>query len=133
MDQDRESEDAIFNGYIYTIKTPQFNLVNRSQNGKGCDFKQETSEYRGNICFIPTKGYCFVKCLNFIAGEDCEDQYLNFLRKEKRRSDTMTKARIQPFCWANNISIGYIDGTRVFLDWLRVEIMLCFYTVNIFV
>ena len=26
----------------------------------------------------------------------------------------MTKARIQPFCRANNINLGYVDGTRVF-------------------
>ena len=26
----------------------------------------------------------------------------------------MTRARIQPFCRANNINIGYFDGTRVF-------------------
>ena len=27
----------------------------------------------------------------------------------------MTKARIQPFCRANNINLGYFDGERVFL------------------
>ena len=26
------------------ISTPQFSLVNRSQNGNGCDFKHEISE-----------------------------------------------------------------------------------------
>ena len=26
----------------------------------------------------------------------------------------MTIARIQPFCRANNIDLGYFDGTRVF-------------------
>ena len=29
VDQDYESDDAIFNGYIYEIDTPQFNIVNR--------------------------------------------------------------------------------------------------------
>ena len=28
IDQDYKSEDSIFNGYIYKIDTPQFNLVN---------------------------------------------------------------------------------------------------------
>ena len=50
IDQDCESEDAIFNGYIYKINTPQFNLVNRSQYGNGCDFKHESIEYRGIKC-----------------------------------------------------------------------------------
>ena len=67
IDQDYESEDAIFNGHIYKINTPQFNLVNRSQYGNGCGFKNEIIEYRGNNCFIPTKGYCFVKCINFLT------------------------------------------------------------------
>ena len=106
--------DAIFNGYIYKFNTPQFNLVNRSQCGNGCDFKHEIFEYRGNNCFIPTKGYCFVKCVNFITGEDYKQQYLDYIRNEKRRSSIMTKARIQPFCRANNNNLGYFDGTRVF-------------------
>ena len=107
-DQDYESEDAIFNGYIYKINTPQFNLVNRSQYGNGSDFKHGIIEYRGN------KGYCFVECINFITGEDYKEQYLESIRNEKRRSKVMTMARIQPFCRANNIKIEYFDGIRVF-------------------
>ena len=37
--KDYESEDSIFNGYIYKINTSQFNLVNRSQYGNCFDFK----------------------------------------------------------------------------------------------
>ena len=55
IDVDYDSEDSIFNGYIYKINTPQFNKVNRSQYGNGCDFKHEIIKYRGNNCFIPTK------------------------------------------------------------------------------
>ena len=44
---------------------PQFNKVKRSQYGNGCDFKHEIIEYRGKNCYIPTKGYCFVNCINF--------------------------------------------------------------------
>ena len=33
---------------------------------------------------------------------------------KKKRSITMTKARIQPFCKANNNNLGYFDGIRVF-------------------
>ena len=70
IDQDYDSEDAIFNGYIYELDTPQFKKVIRSQNGNGCDFKHEIIEYRGSNCFIPTKGYCFIKSFNFSTGED---------------------------------------------------------------
>ena len=34
---------------------------------------------------------------------------------EKSRSNVMTMARIQPFCRAIIINLGYFDGTRVFL------------------
>ena len=106
IDKGYDAEDAIFNGYIYKLNTPQFNKVNRSQYGNGCDFKHEIIEYRGNNCFIPTKGYCFVKCVNFLTGEDYKEKYLDFIRNEKRRSNIMTKARIQPFCRANSINLG---------------------------
>ena len=114
IDQDYESEDSIFNVYVYKNNTTQINLVNRSKYGNGYDFKHEIIEYGGTNCFIPTKGYCFVKCNNFLTGEDYKQQYLDFMRNEKRRSNIMTMARIKSFCRANNINLGYWDGTRVF-------------------
>ena len=114
IDQDYDSEDAIFNGYIYKINTLKFNKVNRSQYGNGCSFDKIIVEYRGNNCYIPTKGYCFVKCINFITGQDYKEQYLDFIRNEKKRSNIMTKSRIQPFCRANNIDLGYYNNDRVF-------------------
>ena len=114
IDEGCDAEDAIFNVYVYKINTPHFNKVNRSQYGIGCDYKHEIIEYKGNICFIPTKGYCFVKWVNFLTGRDYKEQYLDFIRNEKRRSNIMTKARIQPFCRANNNNLGYFDGYGVF-------------------
>ena len=114
IDQDYDSEDAIFNGYIYKLDTPIFNKVNRSHYGNGCTFDKIIIEYCGNNCYIPTKGYCFVKCLNFLTDRDYKQQYLDFIRNEKRRSNIMTKARIQPFCRANNINVGFFDGDGVY-------------------
>ena len=51
-----DAEDAIFNDYIHKLNSPQFNKVNRSQYGNGCDFKHEIIEYGGRNCFIPTTG-----------------------------------------------------------------------------
>ena len=113
MDQDYDSEDAIFNGYIYKINTPHFNKVIRSHYGNGCSFDRKTIEHRGNNCYIPTKGYCFVKCIIFLTGRDYKQQYIDFIRNEKRRSNIMTKARIQPFCRANKINLGYYNDDRV--------------------
>ena len=97
IDEGYDAEDAIFNGYIYKLNTPQFNKVNRSQYGNGCDFKHEIFDYQRNDCFIPTKGYCFVKCVNYLTGEDYKEQYLDFIRSEQIRSNIVTKAHIQPF------------------------------------
>ena len=119
--QDYEAENAIVIGYDYKIDTPHFNLVKRSKYGNGCDFKHEITEYRGNICFIPTKCYCFVKCINFLTGKDYKKQYSDFIRNERERSNIMTMARIQPFCRANNLISGYFDGTRVFPTSVTVE------------
>ena len=44
IDEGFDAEEAIFKGYIYKVDTPQFNLVNRSQHGNGCDFKQQIIE-----------------------------------------------------------------------------------------
>ena len=61
IDEGYDADDCIFNGYIYKINTTQFNKINRSQYGNGCSFDKIIVEYRGNNCFIPAKGYCFVK------------------------------------------------------------------------
>ena len=114
IDQDYDSEDAIFNGYIYKLNTPQFIKVNRSQYGNGCSFDKIIVEYRGNNCYIPTKGYCFVKCINYLTGQDYKQEYLDFIRNEKRRSNIMTMARIQPCLKKLGIDLGYYNGERVF-------------------
>ena len=92
IDQDNDSEDTIFNGYIYKFNTPQFNRINRSQYGNGCSFDKIIIEYQGNNCFIPTKRYCFTKCINYLTGQDYKQQYLDFIRNEKRRCNIKTMA-----------------------------------------
>ena len=114
IDERYDAEFVIFNGDIYKINTLIFNKVNRSQYGNGCDFKHEFIEYKGNNYFIPTKGFCFVKCINYLTGQDYKEKKLDFIRSEQRRSNIMTKARIQPFCRANNNNLGCYNGDRVF-------------------
>ena len=114
IDQDYDAEDAIFNGSIYKLNTPQFNKVNRSHYGNGCSFDKINIEYRGNNCFIPTKGYCFIKCISYLTDQDYKREYLDFIRNEKRRSNIMTMARIQPCLKKLGIDLGYYNGERVF-------------------
>ena len=83
IDEGYDAEDAIFNGDFYKINTPQFKKVNRSQYANGCSFVKIIVECRGNNCYIQTKGYCFVKCVNLLTGQDYKQQYLDFIRNEK--------------------------------------------------
>ena len=107
-----DSEDVIFTGWLYKLNTPEFKKVNRSQYGRGTDFKQDIVEYIGNNCYIPTSGNCFVKCINYFK-KDYTEEFLTFIQTEQRRSNVMASARVQPFCRKHNINIGCYDGFRV--------------------
>ena len=56
IDEGYDAEDAICNGYIYKLNTPQFKKRNRIQYGNGCDFKHQIKDYFGKNCCIPTNG-----------------------------------------------------------------------------
>ena len=64
IDNDYDSEDVTFGGYVYKLNKFQFNRKHRSQYGRGTIFKQDIVEYTGNECYIPTSGNCFIKCIN---------------------------------------------------------------------
>ena len=98
---------------MYNLNTLGFEKVNRSQYARGTDFKQDIVEYIGKSGYIPTSGNCFKKCIKYFTKKDYTQEFLAFIRTEQRRSNVMTSARIQPFCWKYNINIGYYDGFRV--------------------
>ena len=90
IDEWYDSQDAVFRGWIYKINTLQFRRVRRPPFGNGCDFKHAILENCGNICFIPTKGYCFIKCNKFLTGSDYK-KWL-FIWSEDRSSNIITRA-----------------------------------------
>ena len=45
-----------------------------------------------------------------MTGEGYKQQYLDFIRNEKRRSNIKTMVRIKPFCRANNFNLIYFNG-----------------------
>ena len=49
-----------------------------------------------------------------MTDQDYKQHYFDFIRNEKRRSNIMTKARIQPICRANKINLGCFDGNGVY-------------------
>ena len=113
LDQHYDSEDAISNGCFNKKDTLVFNTKNRSQYGNGCDFKHKIVESDGNNCFIPTKVFSFINCINYLAGKEYKQQDLDFLRIERRRFNIVTMVRIQPLCRANTINFGYYNSKEV--------------------
>ena len=49
-----------------------------------------------------------------MTGQGYNEQYLDFMRNEKRRTNILTEARIQPFCRANKNNLCYYNDDRVF-------------------
>ena len=108
-----DSEDVIITGWFYKKNTPEFKKINRSQYGRGTDFKQDIVEYIGNNCYIPTSGNCFIKCITSFTKKDYTEEFLTFIRTEQRRSIVMKSARVKPFCRKHNIKIDCYDGFRI--------------------
>ena len=84
IDVDYHSEDVTFTGYVYNMKTPQFNVVRRRAYGKGTDFMQEIVDYRGHNCCKPTSRMCLIKCTNYFTKKDNTEEFLIFIRSEQK-------------------------------------------------
>ena len=79
IDMDYDSEDSIFTGVFCKSDTPVFNIIFRSKNGKAVDFKNDVTEFKGTNRYIPTKRYCFIKCITYLTGWDHMKTYLEFI------------------------------------------------------
>ena len=112
-DSDYDSEDVTFTGYVYKFKTPELKVVKRSAYAKSTNHLEEIVEYRRQNCYIAKSGLCFIKCNNDFTKKDYTEEFRDFIRIEKYRSEVMNSARIQPFCKKRNINIGCFDGTRI--------------------
>ena len=98
IDINYDSEDIIFTGWLYKLNTPHFIRINRSQYGKGTDFRQYIVEFTGSNCCTPTGGNCYLKYIKYFTKKDYLQDFSTSIRTEKYRSGVMTSARIQPFC-----------------------------------
>ena len=95
---DYDSEDVIFFGYVYKLKTPQFKVVKRSAYANCIDYKRKIVEYHGQNVYIPTSVFCFIKCINCFTNKDHTEEFRDIIEIEKYRSGITTSNRIQPFC-----------------------------------
>ena len=112
-DIEYDSEDVTFTGYVYLLKTLQFKFFERNAYGKGTNYMKGIGEFRGQNCYIPTSGMCFIKCVIDFSKKDYTEEFRDFNRDEKQRSRVLNSARIQPFCKKYEINIGCFDGKRV--------------------
>ena len=87
---DYDNEDVTYTGYIYEMITPQFNVVKRSGYRKGTNFLRKIVEYRGQNCYIPSSGMCFIKCMKYFTNKGFTVDFIIFIRTEQRRSNAMT-------------------------------------------
>ena len=100
-------DGCIYSTYLILIK------VNKSQCGRGTDFKQDIVESIGNYCYSPTSGNCFLKCITCLIGKDYMKEVITFVRTEPMRSTVIATARIQPICRKHKIKIVRYDGFRI--------------------
>ena len=68
---------------------------------------------KGNTCYIPTSGRCFLNCIKFSTGNDYKENFLTFGRDVKRRNNVMTSGRFHPFGKLYSIIIGCFDGSGI--------------------
>ena len=66
------------------------------------------------IVLFQLKNYCFFKCINFSTGEDYKQQYLDFIKSEKRRSINMAMARIKSCLKSLGIQLGYYNRKEIY-------------------
>ena len=55
----------------------------------------------------------FIKYNNYFIIKHYAEQFRDFIRKEKYRSEALTSARIEPFCKKYDVNMACFDGTRI--------------------
>ena len=60
------------------LKTRQFIVVKGSAYGKGTNYMHEIVQYRGQNCFVPICGMCFIKCNKYFTKKDYTEEVFFF-------------------------------------------------------
>ncbi|ESO85875.1 hypothetical protein LOTGIDRAFT_167626 [Lottia gigantea] len=76
-----------------------FRIVKRSKTGRGGNLLKKINEYKGENCFIPSDGNCFIKCVNHFMNKDLTNEFQDFVNsfQKSNRKGVMTSARISEF------------------------------------
>ena len=131
IDIDYDNEGVTFTGYLYKLNTPQFKVVQRSAIGKGTNYMKDIVEYKGQNCYKPTSGLCFIKCNSYFIYKDHPEEIREIIRNEKNRSVVMTSASNQLYCNKYDVNVGCFDTTRINLQKITQKTQHYSYTIII--
>lgn len=111
-----DTEEWKFTG---SIKYDDFGLklVQRSPRGRGINDEYKINEYKGNLCYIPTEDFCFIKCINYLfncneeQSEENFEKFNQFLYKEKQtsRNGTMSNCKFRQYNEYFNLQVQYYN------------------------
>ncbi|ESP02085.1 hypothetical protein LOTGIDRAFT_157235 [Lottia gigantea] len=98
VDVKSDASDWYFPGKII-LRRNNFKEIKRSKKGSGVTLLKKINEYIGINCYIPSDGYCFVKCVNRVLNEDYTKEFQDFINSfsKSNRKGVMTTARICEF------------------------------------
>ena len=108
LDKYDDHPSIYYTGNIYRY-FKNFKRVNRSEHGRGANEFNNIEEYNGKNCYIPDGNGCFLKCINYIFNKDFNEEYFEFIKSYKRRTNVMPRCRIPEFCKRYKIDIGIYD------------------------
>ncbi|ESO97180.1 hypothetical protein LOTGIDRAFT_174565 [Lottia gigantea] len=78
MHDKSDASDWYFTGEIIFCKN-NFSIVKRSKTGRGGNLLKKINEYKGENCYIPSDGYCFIKCVNHFMNKDLIKEFQDFV------------------------------------------------------
>ncbi|ESO94754.1 hypothetical protein LOTGIDRAFT_161002 [Lottia gigantea] len=104
MHDKSNASDWYFTGEVIFRKN-YFRIVKRSKTGRGGNLLKKINEYKGENCYIPGDGYCFIKCVNHFMNKDLTKEFKDLKEFEKiinrfqkaKRKGVMTVGRIKLF------------------------------------
>ncbi|ESO96057.1 hypothetical protein LOTGIDRAFT_160040 [Lottia gigantea] len=99
VDVKSDASDWYFSGKII-LRRKNFKEIKRSKKGSGVTLLKKINEYGSGInCYVPSDGYCFVKCVNHIMNKDYTKEFQDFINSfsKSNRKGVVTTARICEF------------------------------------
>ena len=103
-----EHPNLYYNGDVFRY-SESFRGVNWAENGRQADEFINFLKWEGVNCYIPSGKRCFLQCIEYMFRKDFTFKYSGFIRSFKRRTNVLTRWRIQEFCERNEKDTGIYD------------------------